>query len=172
MTGRSVTETSVGVRRQLLDEVRRFVSAARQIPGVRSIALLGSIVTEQPDPKDVDLLVVIADDADLAPLATWARRLQGRTQSFNRGADVFLADEQGSYIGRTCHWKECRAGGRASCDALHCGRRPSLHDDLQTVRLSRETILAPPVTAWPRIERRCALPPDVERFLAQLEYVA
>lgn len=164
-----MTEDVVGIRRQFLDEVRRFVDAAHQIPGVRSIALLGSIVTEQANPKDVDLLVVISDDADLAPLAACARRLQGRTQSFNRGADVFLADERGRYLGRTCHWRDCRPGVRASCDALHCGRRPYLHDDLATVRLGRETVVEPPVTLWPRIERRCSVPPDVEQLLRELE---
>ena len=88
-------ETSEGHRQQLLDALRRFVTAARQIAGVRRIAVLGSIVTTKPDPKDIDLLVVVADDADLTALATCARRLQGRVQSFNRGADVFLGDERG-----------------------------------------------------------------------------
>jgi predicted nucleotidyltransferase len=165
-----VTVENSAVRRRLLEEVRRFVSSARQVPGVRRIGLLGSIVSDRPDPKDIDVLVVIGDEADLAPLAACARRLQGRTQSFNRGADVFLANERGNYLGRTCHWKECRPGVRASCDALHCGRRPYLHDDLATVRLPKATVVAPPVTLWPRIERRCALPPDVEDLLAQLEH--
>lgn len=71
--------------------------------GVRRIAVLGSIVTNKPNPKDIDVLVVVADDADLIPLATASRRLQGYAQSFNRGADVFLADERGTYIGRLCH---------------------------------------------------------------------
>ena len=91
--------TSVGHRQQLLEALRRFVVAVRQITGVRRIAVLGSIVTAKPDPKDIDVLVVVADDADLTPLATCARRLQGESQSFNRGADVFLADERGTYIG-------------------------------------------------------------------------
>ena len=86
-------------RQQLLDGLRRFVVSVREIPGVRRIAILGSIVTDKPDPKDIDLLVVVADDADLAPVATCARRLQGHAQSFNRGADVFLADERGHV-----HW--------------------------------------------------------------------
>lgn len=97
-----VSGQPAGVRGQLLAEVRGFVNAAARVPGVRSIGLLGSIVTDRPDPKDIDVLVVIADDADLAPLAACARRLQGRAQSFNRGADVFLADELGHYLGRTC----------------------------------------------------------------------
>ena len=154
-----------GHRRQLLDGLRRFVSSVRQIAGVRRIAVLGSIVTAKPDPKDIDVLVVVADDADLAPLATCSRRLQGHAQSFNRGADVFLADERGTYIGRTCRWKDCRPGVRRSCDALHCGRRRYLHDDLDAIRLNRALVLSPPVTLWPSLERRGPLPPDLEELV-------
>ena len=91
-----MNETFEGHRRELLDALRSFVAAARQIVGVRRIALLGSIVTIKPNPKDIDVLVAVADDADLTALATCARRLQGQAQSFNRGADVFLADERGT----------------------------------------------------------------------------
>jgi predicted nucleotidyltransferase len=162
--------TSEGHRQQLLDGLRRFVKTVRQIAGVRRIAVLGSIVTTKPDPKDIDVLVVVADDADLAPLATCARRLQGHAQGFNRGADVFLADERGTYIGRTCHWKECRPGVRGSCDALHCGRRPYLHDDLDAITLNSTLVVSPPVTLWPFVERRGQLPPDVEEIVAAIEH--
>ncbi len=147
-----------------------FVASVRQIAGIRRIAILGSIVTDKPDPKDIDVLVVVADDADLAPLATCSRRLQGHAQSFNRGADVFLADERGSYIGRTCHWKDCRPGVRRSCDALHCGRRPYLHNDFDAIRLNSTLVHAPPVTLWPYVEHRGQLPPDVEEVVAALEH--
>jgi predicted nucleotidyltransferase len=157
-------------RHQLLKGLCRFVASVQQIAGVRRIAVLGSIVTTKPDPKDIDVLVVVADDADLTPLATCARRLQGHAQSFNRGADVFLADERGIYIGRACHWKDCRPGVRRSCDALHCGRRPYLHDDLDAITLNRTLVLAPPVTLWPHVERRGGLPPDVEEVVAALEH--
>ena len=159
-----------GHRPQLLDGLRRFVRSVRDIPGVKSIAVLGSIVTTKPDPKDIDVLVVIADDADLTPLATASRRLQGHAQSFNRGADVFLADERGTYIGRTCHWRDCRPGVRQSCDALHCGRRPYLHDDLDAIRLNSSLVVSPPVTLWPHVERRGQLPPDVEEIVAAFEH--
>ena len=166
-----MNETSEGRhRQQLLDALRRFVAAARQIAGVRRIALLGSIVTTKPNPKDIDVLVVIADDADLTALATCARRLQGQAQSFNRGADVFLADERGTYIGRTCHWRDCRPGVRRSCDALHCGRRPYLHDDLDAITLNGTLVLSPPITLWPKVERRGELPADVEEVVAALEH--
>ena len=121
-----------GHRRQLLEGLREFVTAARRIEGVRRISVLGSMLTTKADPKDVDLLLVVTDDADLTPLAKCGRRLKGHAQSINRGADVFLADERGQYIGRTCHWRDCRPGIRASCDARHCGQRPYLHDDLMT----------------------------------------
>ena len=162
--------TSEGHRQQLLDGLRRFVVSVRQIAGVRRIAVLGSIVTTKPDPKDIDVLVVVAHDADLTPLATCSRRLQGHAQSFNRGADVFLADERGTYIGRMCHWKDCRPGVRRSCDALQCGRRPYLPDDLDAIRLSSTLVLSPPVTLWPYVERRGQLPPDVDEVVAALEH--
>ena len=159
-----------GHRPQLLDGLRRFVRSVRDIPGVKSIAVLGSIVTTKPNPKDIDVLVVIADEADLTPLATASRRLQGHAQSFNRGADVFLANERGTYIGRTCHWRDCRPGVRQSCDALHCGRRPYLHDDLDAIRLNSSLVVSPPVTLWPHVERRGQLPPDVEEIVAAFEH--
>ena len=165
-----MNETSEGHRRQLLEALRRFVAAVRRLPGVRRIAVLGSIVTTKPGPKDIDVLVVVADAADLTPLAMCARRLQGQAQSFNRGADVFLADERGSYIGRMCHWRDCRPGVRRSCDALHCGRRPYLHDDLDVITLNSTVVLSPPITLWPTVERRGELPADVDEVVAALEH--
>ena len=165
-----MNDTLENHRHALLDGLRRFVAASRNVPGVRRIALVGSIVTAKLDPKDIDVLVVVADDADLVPLALHARRLQGHAQSFNRGADVFLADERSNYIGRTCRWKDCRPGIRQSCDARHCGRRAHLHDDLDAMTLSSSVVAAPPVTLWPKIERRGQLPPDLEEFVAALEH--
>lgn len=159
-----------GHRQQLIEALRRFVVAARQVAGVRRIALLGSILTAKPNPKDIDVLVVVADEADLAPMATCARRLQGQAQGFNRGADVFLADERGTYIGRTCHWRDCRPGVRRSCDARHCGHRPHLHDDLDAITLKSTLVQSPPVTLWPYVERSGELPADVKEVIAALEH--
>jgi len=156
------------VRARLLDAALWFVQEVARLPEVQSIALIGSIVTDRPSPKDVDVLVYIRNDCDLTALATLGRRLKGRLQGQSLGADVFLADEDGHYLGRTCSWKECRPGIRVSCDALHCGRRPYLHDDLATVRLDDALVAAPPVELWPVIKRRVKLPGDVERFLARL----
>ena len=155
-------------RKALLAEAARFVRAVGHHPGVMRVALLGSITTEVPAPKDIDLLVTVSDDADLGPLANAARRMQGHAQSFGAGADVFLADPQGVYLGRTCPWKECWAGRRQSCDARHCGARPYLHDDLDTVKLRPELVAAPPVELLPDVIRRGILPADVEELVAGL----
>jgi hypothetical protein len=157
-----------GVRDNLLEAALWFVRAAADLPGVRRIALIGSIMTGRASPKDVDLVVYVPDDLDLTTLAALGRRLKGRLQSHSRGADVFLADARGRYIGRTCSWKVCRPGVQASCDALHCGRRPYLHDDLKTVRLADALIAAPPLELWPAVVRRCTVPADVEQLLASL----
>jgi hypothetical protein len=149
----------------LLSEALIFALAASQLAGVTRIALIGSLATDKPDPKDADMLVTVSDDADLAPLATLARKLQGHCQSQNLGGEVFLADPAGRYLGRTCPWRQCGPGIRMSCDAQHCGRRPYLHDDLRTIRLDESLVAAPPVELWPRVVARVPVPEDVEREL-------
>jgi hypothetical protein len=141
------------------------VRAASRLPGVLRIALIGSLTTDEPDPKDVDMLVTVTDEADLAPLAKLGRKLQGHAQGFNRGGEVFLADPQGNYLGRTCPWKRCGPGIRVRCDALHCGRRHYLHDDLKAICLSKDLIAAPPLELWPEVVARVPIPEDVEKAL-------
>jgi hypothetical protein len=159
-----------GIRDQLLTEAERFVRSASAVPGVQRIALIGSITTPKPNPKDIDLLVTVTDDADLSRLALYSRRLQGKLQGLNHWADVFLVDERGQYLGRTCGWKNCKPGIRSACDALHCGRRPHLHDDLGAVHLTPVTIATPPAQLWPTVERRATVPADVERLLVALSH--
>jgi predicted nucleotidyltransferase len=155
----------------LLRAVRDFVQEASRCAGVRRIALLGSLATDKPVPKDADLLVTIDPTMDLAELARIGRRLKGRTQRINLAADIFLAGEAGRYLGRICGYRECFP--RVQCEARHCGRRQHLNDDLDVVTLSNETIAAPPVDLWPSVVRRRALPSDVERLLlTELEHRA
>jgi hypothetical protein len=143
--------------------VLTFVRAARCAPGVHRIALLGSLAAAKPVPQDADVLVTIDSGIDLASLARTSRRLKGAAQKINLGADIFLADETARYLGRICHYRECRA--RAACRALNCGQRQHLNDDLQIVTLASAVITAPPVDLWPRIINRCAVPGDTETLL-------
>ncbi|MBI5129163.1 MAG: hypothetical protein HZA66_06955 [Rhodopseudomonas palustris] len=147
----------------LLAAVRDFVGAAAAIDGVRRIALIGSLVTDKPVPKDADLLVTIAAEMDLDALARASRQMQGKAQKINLGAEAFLADQNGRYLGRICHWRECRA--RALCRAQHCGARNHLNDDLHDVTLPAKLIAEPPLELWPTIVRRVQPAADVEAIL-------
>lgn len=155
------------LRNIMFVEVRRFVHIARDIPGVQRIALIGSLVSEKEFPKDIDLLVTVSDDCDLAPLAKLGRQLSGHMTSYQAGADLFLASEDGQYIGRTCSWKDCGPGYRASCDAMNCGQRPYLHDDFSAVRLKEEVIARPSVVLWPDLTASPDTPRDIHEQLIE-----
>ena len=150
-------------RRPLLLWAYSFVWAARLCPGVRRIALLGSMTTAKAVPKDVDLLVTIERTIDLTQLARAGRRLKGLAQTINLGADIFLADTAGHYFGRICQYRECHS--RAACRAQHCGLRAHLNDDLQVVTLSKDLLASPPIELWPKVIRRLAVPADLEEIL-------
>ena len=154
-------------RDSLISYALEFVQVAKLIPGLTRIALFGSLATDKEDPKDVDLLVAIADDVDLSTLAKAARRLQGRAQSLNRGGEVFLTDSHGKYLGRICPWKNCGPGYRVSCDALNCGRRPYLHDDLDAIQLNETLIESPSIEIWPRYLERVDVPSDLKRAIIE-----
>ncbi|MCX5662372.1 MAG: hypothetical protein NTW19_22055 [Planctomycetota bacterium] len=154
------------IRDHLLLAVRQFVDRARVIPGVRRIALIGSLATAKPDPKDADVLVWFDDDADLAPLADAGRKLKGTTQQRNHGADVFIASAaDGRYVGRTCRYRDCQPGIRMSCRTPTCGRREYLCDDLQNLTLGANVLASPPVDLWPSPTCHTRVPADVEALV-------
>jgi hypothetical protein len=147
----------------LLLAVLSFVLAARACPGVQRISLLGSILTAKAIPKDIDVLVTIDGAMDLTALARAGRRLMGTAQTINLGADIFLADTTGRYLGRICHYRECHP--RVLCQAQHCGQQDHLNDDRHIVTLSQELLASPPVELWPKVVRRLSVPPDVDEAL-------
>jgi len=156
--------SSVEVRTTLLTLTLEFVRGARECPGVARIALLGSVVTRKPRPKDVDVLVIATPDLDLPRLAKLGRRLKGSAQArLNSGADVFLADSTDGYLGRICHYRECHP--RVLCRARHCGTVPHLADDLDVISLSAELIAMPPIELSPEVVVRVDVPVDVEQLL-------
>jgi hypothetical protein len=167
---RSPSPSVAEPRRALLLAVHSFVRPASTCPGVMRIALMGSLATSKAIPKDADVLVTINDTMDLGELARAGRRLKGTAQTINLGADIFLADEDGRYLGRICHYRECHP--RVACLAQHCGLREHLNDDFHVVTLSKELLAAPPVDLWPNVIRRFMVPPDVEALLlTELERV-
>ena len=156
-----------GIRAFLITEAFRFIARAVSVPGVTRIAFVGSLTQEKAEPKDADILVTVGDDVDLTALATAARKLKGAAQTRNKGADIFLANPAGRYIGRICHWRECGPGIRASCDAQHCGGRHFLHDDFDDVALDPQLVAEPPVEVWPAVVCRQAIPADLATHLSR-----
>lgn len=147
----------------LLKEARRFVERARTLEGVERIALLGSITTAKEKPKDIDLLVTVSDRVDFHALAAIGRKLKGAGQSRSSGADVFLCDSKGDYLGRTCSYRECHP--RMGCRGHRCGNSAYVCDDFEVVEISREAALDPPVILWPRAVCRVSVPADVQQTL-------
>jgi hypothetical protein len=112
-------------RPHLLRAVLTFVRSARSTPGVLRIALLGSLATDKPVPKDADVLVSIDADIDLDPLARLGRRLQGTAQAINLGADILLADARERSAHRpvaTYRRTLCRTDGYACASGREAGR--------------------------------------------------
>lgn len=155
------------LRKIMFAELRSFVRFARDISGVERIALIGSLTEDKEFPKDVDLLVTVTDDCDLAPLANLGRQLTGHLAAHNAGADIFLANSHAQYIGRTCPWKKCGRGIRASCDAISCGTRKYLHDDFKAIRLNEKLVQSPAVELWPEIKAAPNCPSDLREQLLQ-----
>jgi hypothetical protein len=165
-------QSSQGIRAFLIAEAFRFIDRVVPLPGLRRIALLGSILSLKANPKDVDVLVTIDDDADLTALATAARRLKGMAQGKNKGADIFLANPAGEYIGRVCHWSRCGPQFRSTCDAWNCGVRHYLHDDFGDIRLNPRLVKEPPLEIWPAVIYRQCVADDLLPFLAKYEGIS
>jgi hypothetical protein len=109
------------------------------------------LTTTKANPKDAEVLVTTDGAMDRAQLARADCRLKDLGQTINLGADIFLADEGGRYLGRIWHYRECRP--RRGCLATHCGRREHLNDDFHVVTLSKELLAAPPIGLW---HKHCA----------------
>lgn len=152
------------IREFLLAEAMRFIRAARELDGVTRIAFVGSILTDKPDPKDIDLLVTITDTVDVRTLARLGRRLKGTAQTRNHGADIFLASPNHRYLGRTCSYRECHP--RSACQGTRCDGG-FVNTDLHIVELATTLVARPGLIVWPRFEAHVPPPADVEDALRQ-----
>jgi hypothetical protein len=147
----------------LLRLLAKFAAAARNVPGVVRIAVIGSLTTEKLTPKDADALVTVRDNADFQKLALIGRKMKGAAQTRGRGADIFLANENGQYIGRTCSFKECHP--RVACRGSQCSQGAWICNDFDEVRLSPELIANPPVVLWPQLQVRQPVPMDLQKIV-------
>jgi predicted nucleotidyltransferase len=146
-------------RTELLAALRWFLDRVRTLPGIESVALIGSLATEEPNPKDLDVLVMVEPGADLAALAQLGRQAAGRRQHGVWGVDLFLG-ENGRHIGRACKFREPHP--RVSCGRFRCvPGRPFLCDTSEVFTLDAGLISAPPLTLYPAPKAAAALPADV-----------
>ncbi len=154
-----------GFREALIRLAIDFCRKAANVRGVKQNAFIGSITTPEPHPKDIDLVVTIGEDVDMEALAKAGRQLKGGAQALSSGADIFLADEEHNYLGRTCSWNICEPGIRLACKAQTCGRVQFLYDDLQIIQLPSKLISNPPLIVFPQIEATASLPADLRDAL-------
>lgn len=154
-------------RDYLISAALDFAGKASHLEGVIQIALIGSLTTNKAKPKDADVLVTIKESVDMEKLAELGRKFKGRTQNINCGADIFLINAIGKYLGRTCSWRECRPGIRMACQAMNCGRVAYLYDDLQIIKLSKELTANPPLIIYPEIIIKNKLPKDLMNQVEQ-----
>ena len=154
---------SLPIRHFLLREALNFIHSASKLEGVKRIALVGSLTTEKPKPKDLDLLVTIDATLNMAELAAIGRKAKGRLQSQSSGADIFLCNEAGEYLGRTCSYRECHV--RMACRGMQCRPGSYLRDDFVEVKLSPDLIKDPPCILWPAVTYREPIPKDVKELV-------
>ncbi len=148
----------------LISEGVKFFERAKTTRGVSRVALIGSILTEKESPKDIDFLLTVSADADYRQIAYIGRKLKGALQAQNLGADIFLANPEHEYIGRTCSHRECHY--RAGCGGLNCRPNSWIKTDLHLIKLDRGLVARPPLTIWPSVESLTELPSDMETMVS------
>ncbi len=126
-------------RAPLLQAVLHFVRGARTCPGVLRIALIGSLTTPKPLPKDADVLVTIEDGLDLGPLAEKGRRLKGAAQQMKFLAPTFFSPMRGGNIS---------AASAATANAIRaCCAAPGIAAGGTIPSISRTTSISSPCPA-------------------------
>lgn len=154
---------SITDRSYLLKALVEFTRAAAKVSGVVRVAVVGSLTTDKPSPKDADVLVTVREGADIGLLSKLGRKLKGVAQARNLGADIFLASTAGEYIGRTCSYRECRP--RRACLGTRCGSGRWICSDLENLRLPDSLVAEPPLEVWPQVVVRTDLPADTRLIL-------
>ena len=152
-------------RESLLYALNWFLDEVKQFKEVRQVALIGSICTNKPNPKDIDLLISIKPKTDLKKLATLRRKTQGRIGQGLLGTDMFIV-EDGRYLGRLCRYRE--PWPRVVCcnDNLICDRtRNYLCNTSNNFSIDKSIINNPPITIYPKFSTTIEIPNDVGKVL-------
>src|SRR5438128_8757461 len=155
-------------REQFLVGALGYVRALRAISIVESITLFGSLTTEKPDPKDVDLLIVLVETIKLRRLEKGAldgskaafdelvflnkaARAEKYKQRQRQIADLFVATSQYEYIGDL---------------SLDYDKDP-LKRYYEPMNLPEVLSKSFPIKLWPEIELSTKTPQDVLQCLVR-----
>ncbi len=150
----------------LIEAGKTFVRRIVRVRGIEQVALIGSLATEESNPKDIDFLLTVSASLDIQAAATAGRKLKGHLQGYASGADVFLCNQAHEYIGRTCNYRECHT--RVACLGADCRPGSWLNTDFQLLKLEQSSCKNPPVILWPLQELAVPVPEDVRQMLEDL----
>ena len=100
MFGR-VQKSSRRIRRLLMEKLRAFLQDARRAGIVNAVVIGGSFVTAREEPEDIDLVIVLPADLDLANLQPVAyNAVSRRAIRANYRFDSFAATEGSEELAR------------------------------------------------------------------------
>lgn len=132
-------------RVKFLAAAEKFAADIRGYPTVNECGLRGSLVTDDPYPQDIDLLLVVTALDDIEQLAAHARRM-GLP---NWETTVVDADMQ--YLGSLCSRSKCPTRS-VDCEIPRCGKPPHLRQ--AGVEFDRLIFLESPYRCiWTRDDR-------------------
>ena len=105
-----------------------FAEKVHKLSSLLEIALIGSVAGDDPYPNDLDLVIIIRNLEEITTIAKYARQMSRHYH----GWEVFLFDENVSFIGRICHRRKC-PGQSVDCSVPGCGQLPHLrvHSDFK-----------------------------------------
>lgn len=156
------------IREAFIKNALEFAEQLSRKEGVRRVAIVREITQPVKKPHILCLLVTIGEEAPVKPIADVGRKLTGRMLSMPEsvGSDVFLANEQHEYLGRTCNYRECHP--RAACRGGQC-YGTYICNDFHIFTLEKEVIESPPVEVFPRVVIRDRIPDDLRQALEEYQ---
>ena len=98
-----------------------FAEKVHKLSRLLEIAIIGSVAGDDPYPNDLDLVIIIRNLEEITTIAKYARQMSRHYH----GWEVFLFDENVSFIGRICHRRKC-PGQSVDCSVPGCGQLPHL----------------------------------------------
>ena len=111
-------------RLAVADRLRRIWKVASSTGGLDRAVVFGSFVTDEPEPNDVDVILVMTDDFEVTTGSAEVKALFDHQRANRKyGASVFwirrsllISETLESFI---AHWQVKRGGGRRGIVEIH-----------------------------------------------------